>query len=101
MLDLARRRGVHERLVVADMRDCGLPSAAYDLVICSLLDEHLPEVAPLYAEVGRLLAPDRASFVLVGMHPFFLRAWACRRISTGPAASTSPSRPTSISPAST
>ncbi len=75
MLDLARRRGRHDRLVEADVRATGLPPAAYDLVVCVLVDEHLPELAPLYAEARRLLTPDpAASFVLVGVHPFFLMA---------------------------
>jgi SAM-dependent methyltransferase len=86
MLDLARRRGVHDRLVEADVRATGLPSAAYDLVVCVLVDEHLPELAPLYAEGRRLLTPDRAaSFVLVGVHPFFLMAVGMPTHFDGPA----------------
>jgi SAM-dependent methyltransferase len=73
MLDLARTRGLHERLVESDVRATTLDAAAYDLVVCSLVDEHLPELAPLYAEAGRLLGPGGA-FVLVGVHPFFLMA---------------------------
>ena len=73
MLELARRHGLHERLVEADVRATTLESAAYDLVVCSLVDEHLPELAPLYAEARRLLVRAGA-FVLVGVHPFFLMA---------------------------
>ena len=42
MLERARARGVHDRLVEGDVRDTGLPGAAYDLVVCVLVDEHLP-----------------------------------------------------------
>jgi SAM-dependent methyltransferase len=73
MLDLARGRGVHERLVEADVRATGLETGAYDLVACSLVDEHLPELDTLYGEARRLLGPG-GSFVLVGVHPSFLMA---------------------------
>jgi SAM-dependent methyltransferase len=71
MLELARRRGVHDRLVEADVRATGLDPGSYDLVVCSLVDEHLADLVPLYAEAGRLLAPG-GWFVLVGVHPFFV-----------------------------
>jgi len=73
MLEQARARGFHELLVVADVRHTGLQSAAYDLVTCVLVDEHLPELAPLYAEARRLLQPT-GTFVIVGIHPFFQMA---------------------------
>ncbi len=73
MLDLARRRGVHDRVVEADARATGLDQGAYDLVVCSLVDEHLADLIPLYAEARRLLAPG-GWFVLVGVHPFFVMA---------------------------
>ena len=73
MLELARARGLHERLVEADVRATGLDGGAYELVVCSLVDEHLIDLDPLYAEAGRLLAPG-GWFVLVGVHPFFVMA---------------------------
>jgi SAM-dependent methyltransferase len=73
MLDRARRRGCHRRLEEADVRATGLPGAANDLVICSLVDEHLPELGELYREARRLLRPG-GTFVLVGYHPFFIMA---------------------------
>jgi SAM-dependent methyltransferase len=73
MLELARRRNRHDRLVEADVRRTGLSAGAYDLVVCALVDEHLPELDPLYAEARRLLGPG-GRFVLVGVHPFFLMA---------------------------
>ncbi|GAA2349633.1 class I SAM-dependent methyltransferase [Saccharopolyspora halophila] len=71
MLDLARRRGVHDRLVEGDAISTGLPSASYDLVICSLIDEHLDDLRPLYREARRLAAPN-AAFVLATFHPHFI-----------------------------
>jgi SAM-dependent methyltransferase len=71
MLEVARSRGLHERLHEADVRDTGLPGGAYDLVIASLIDEHLPDLRPLYAEAWRLAAPG-ALFVNVSFHPHFI-----------------------------
>ncbi|MCI2420898.1 class I SAM-dependent methyltransferase [Saccharopolyspora sp. K220] len=73
MLAVARRRGVHDRLVEADVAATGLPEAAYDLVISSLIDEHLDDLRPLYREAWRLAAP-KAAFVLVAFHPHFIMA---------------------------
>jgi SAM-dependent methyltransferase len=73
MLSKARERGLHRRLEEADVRSTPLPAGAYDLAICSLVDEHLPELAPLYREARRLLRAD-GRFVVVGYHPFFIMA---------------------------
>lgn len=70
MLEKARARGVYRRLEVGDVRATGLAGGGYDLVTCSLADEHLRDLTPLYAEAARLLAPE-GRFVLVGYHPFF------------------------------
>lgn len=71
MLALARRRGAHDKLLEADVTDTGLPGGAYDLVVSSLVDEHLDDLRPFYAEAGRLAAPE-AAFVLVTFHPHFI-----------------------------
>lgn len=71
MLTRARERGTHATLARADVRDTGLPSDTYDLVIASLIDEHLPDLAPLYTEARRLAADD-GLFVLVSYHPQFM-----------------------------
>ena len=71
MLAAARARGVYERLDQADVRATGLPAHAYDLVTTSLVDEHLPDLRPLYREVARLLAPA-GFYVLAGYHPHFI-----------------------------
>ena len=73
MLEVARSRGAHRRLVEADVADTGLQDGGYDLVVCSLVDEHLPELGPLYAEARRLARPG-GTFVIVGFHPHFIMA---------------------------
>ncbi|MEV4615022.1 class I SAM-dependent methyltransferase [Kitasatospora sp. NPDC049258] len=73
MLELARARGAHEHLVEADLAATGLPSDGYDLVISSLVDEHLAELGPLYREARRLARPGGLC-VLVGLHPYFIMA---------------------------
>ncbi|OQS13002.1 SAM-dependent methyltransferase [Nocardia donostiensis] len=71
MLEHARSRGAHTTVGRADVRDTGLPAATYDLVIASLIDEHLPDLTPFYAEAGRLAAPG-ATLVTVSYHPQFM-----------------------------
>jgi SAM-dependent methyltransferase len=73
MLARARERNRHDRLIESDVRATGLAADAYDVVVCSLVDEHLPELGGLYEEARRLLAAHGA-FVLVGYHPFFMMA---------------------------
>jgi SAM-dependent methyltransferase len=73
MLALARGRGAHDRLLEADVAASGLDAGAYDLVIASLVDEHLAELEPLYREAWRIAAPG-AVFVLVAFHPHFIIA---------------------------
>src|SRR5205823_7589800 len=73
MLEEARKRDVFASLRVADVCATGLPSASYDLVTTCLVDEHLAELAPLYAEAARL-ARRGAAYVLVGFHPLFIMA---------------------------
>lgn len=71
MLAAARSRGAHDRLVEADATRTGLPGGDYDLVIASLIDEHLDELRPLYREAWRVAA-ERATWVLVVFHPHFI-----------------------------
>jgi SAM-dependent methyltransferase len=73
MLGVARGRGVYRRLVEGDVSATGLESGAYDLVMSCLVDEHLAEIEPLYAEAFRLARPG-GTFVLVGFHPHFIMA---------------------------
>lgn len=73
MLAVARERGVHRRLVEADVTATGLGDEHYDLVVTSLVDEHLADLRPLYAEAYRLAKPG-ATYVLIGYHPHFIMA---------------------------
>jgi SAM-dependent methyltransferase len=71
MLEGARARGVYRRLFLGDIRETPLQTGAYDLVTAVLVDEHLPDVRPLYQEAGRIARPN-GYLALVGYHPFFL-----------------------------
>jgi SAM-dependent methyltransferase len=72
MLDKARARGVFASLVEADVSDTARVGA-YDLVVTFLVDEHLADLRPLYAEARRLARPGGV-YVLVGFHPHFIMA---------------------------
>jgi predicted TPR repeat methyltransferase len=72
MLEGARAKGVYRRLFLGDVLDTTpLESNTYNLVTVSLVDEHLPDLHPLYREGMRIARPE-GYFVLVGYHPFFL-----------------------------
>jgi SAM-dependent methyltransferase len=73
MLAVARSKGVYRRLVEADLASTGLEAAVYDLVTVCLVDEHLPDLCPLYREGWRLATPG-GFLVLVGFHPHFIMA---------------------------
>jgi SAM-dependent methyltransferase len=73
MLEAARDRGAHRSLREGEVGDTGLDAGAYDLVVCCLVDEHLADLRPLYAEAARLAAPG-GRFVIVGLHPHFIVA---------------------------
>jgi SAM-dependent methyltransferase len=73
MLERARERGAHDTLRERDVADTGLETCGYDLVVTSLVDEHLESLGPLYDEAFRLARPGGA-FVHVGLHPHFLMA---------------------------
>lgn len=71
MLERARAKGVFNRLEQADLAATPLPSSDYDVVTTVLVDEHLPDLRPLYREAARLARPG-GYFVLVGYHPHFM-----------------------------
>jgi SAM-dependent methyltransferase len=73
MLGAARGRGIYRTLREAEVGDTGLDAGVYDLVVACLVDEHLADLAPLYAEAARLAKPG-ARFVLVGFYPHFIVA---------------------------
>jgi SAM-dependent methyltransferase len=73
MLAVARARRVFRTVVEADVSATGLATGEYDLVTTCLVDEHVRELAPLYAEAWRL-AGQPGTFVLLGYHPHFIMA---------------------------
>jgi len=74
MLAVARETGVYRSLVEADVASTGLDTSGYDLVVASLVDEHLTDLRPLYREAWRLAKND-GLLVLVGFHPHFIMAF--------------------------
>jgi SAM-dependent methyltransferase len=73
MLRIAADKAVYQRLDVSNATSTALDSGAYDLVVACLIDEHLPEVEPLYREAARL-APEDGLLLVVGYHPYFIIA---------------------------
>jgi len=71
MVEVARAKGVYDRLLIGNILETPLGPAHADLVTAVLVDEHLPDVRPLYAEVARITRPA-GFFVIVGYHPYFL-----------------------------
>ena len=71
MVEVAREKGVYDRLFVGNVLDTRLENTRYDVVTMALADEHLPDVRPLYTEVARITR-SQGYFVIVGYHPYFL-----------------------------
>jgi SAM-dependent methyltransferase len=71
MIAVARSRDMYQHLFEAEVTATGLDSEAYDLVMTCLVDEHLPDVRPLYCEAWRLACLG-GFLVLVGYHPHFI-----------------------------
>jgi SAM-dependent methyltransferase len=71
MLTVAGSKGVYRRLLEADVRATGLDASAYDAITVCLVDEHLPDLTPLYGEASRL-AKFGGLLVIVGYHPQFI-----------------------------
>lgn len=71
MLAQAEARGIYDELRTGDLREPSFDAGAYALAVTSLVDEHLTDLAPMYAEAARLLG-DGGWFVNVGMHPQFM-----------------------------
>ena len=73
MLTPAGEKKAYRSLTHSDLASCGQAGERYSLVTCCLVDEHLKELEPLYAEATRLLEVG-GYFVLVCFHPFFMMA---------------------------
>lgn len=71
MIEAARRKGIYDTLVVADVAATALEAGAYDLATTCLVDEHLKDLEPLYRETARLVRGG-GHCVLVGYHPHFM-----------------------------
>ena len=73
MMDVARGKNIYRHLQIGDITNTELPDETYDLCTQSLADEHLPNIWPLYREVGRITQKG-GTFVIAGFHPQFLMA---------------------------
>jgi len=71
MLEQARAKNVYQHLHPGDLASTPLPTDHYEVVTAVLVDEHLPDVLPLYTEAARITCPG-GYCVLVGYHPYFL-----------------------------
>jgi malonyl-CoA O-methyltransferase len=58
--------------LVADIRDLPLPDRGFDVIWCRLVIGHLPDCAPVYAELARV-ADTGARLIVTDFHP---SAWA-------------------------
>jgi SAM-dependent methyltransferase len=70
MLERASAKGLYRTLFLGSVEETGITHARYDLIVMSLVDEHLATLGPVYQEAYRL-STAHAKFVVVGMHPFF------------------------------
>ena len=73
MIEHAQAKAVYRTLIIGNVSETGMPDASYDLAIASLIDEHLADIAPLYAEASRVIRSD-SHFVIIGFHPYFIMA---------------------------
>jgi SAM-dependent methyltransferase len=71
MLALAEAKAVYRRLEEADVANTGMAPDAYGLVIACLVDDHLADLHPFYAEAARLARPGGTA-VVVSFHPQFI-----------------------------
>lgn len=70
MLERARGKNLYRTLSLGSVEETGIAHSGYNLLVMSLVDEHLARLERVYQEAFRLSArPSR--FVVVGMHPFF------------------------------
>ena len=71
MLRQAAEKNVYRRLEESGLSPTPLESAAYDLVIACLIDEHIEDVGVLYRDAARL-SKSAGLLVVVGYHPYFI-----------------------------
>jgi SAM-dependent methyltransferase len=70
MLKRAKAKTLYRTLSLGSVEGTGISHGGYDLIVMSLVDEHLPRLKPVYEEAFRLSA-ECSNFVVIGMHPFF------------------------------
>src|SRR5215813_13369425 len=70
MLERASDKRLYRSLFLGSAEETGISHTRYDLIVMSLVDEHLATLERVYQEAYRL-STSHARFVVVGMHPFF------------------------------
>jgi len=70
MLDRARAKGLYRSLLLGSVEETAIAHARYDLIVMSLVDEHLATLGRVYQEAYRL-STSHAKYAVVGMHPSF------------------------------
>ena len=68
MLTAGDARGREVETLAADIRNLPLPDQAFDVIWCRLVIGHLPDCAPVYAELARV-ADVGARLVVTDFHP--------------------------------
>jgi ubiquinone/menaquinone biosynthesis C-methylase UbiE len=58
MLEVARQKVPDAELHEADLHDLPLPDDSVDLVVCAIALSHFPDLAPVFAELVRVLRPN-------------------------------------------
>jgi SAM-dependent methyltransferase len=70
MLQRASAKEIYRTLFLGSVEETGITYPRYDLIVMSLVDEHLASLWRVYQEAHRV-STGPAKFVVVGMHPFF------------------------------
>ena len=83
MLAAGDARGPGVETLIGDIRDLPLPDHSFDVIWCRLVIGHLPECAPVYAELARVAAPG-ARLVVTDFHPAAYAAGHRRTFRHGP-----------------
>ena len=71
MMHVAKEKNIYRTLTHGDIRNTKFGGNIYHLAMCSLANEHIPSLDPLYKEAQRIVT-DNGYFIVLGYHPFFL-----------------------------
>lgn len=67
---ISKKKSEHVSFVVADLtKPWPCPSESFDLIVCNLVLEHIPKLAPIFSEARRVLIPA-GLFFISELHPY-------------------------------